>query len=387
MHEVPRGGTAAIFALIGLLVSAPPGWRQKWFGTAMVLLLAGLPGAAHGAQPAAHGSRSGLRPGHLVTGTVKGATGTPVADVLVTAVLRDPRAASTRGRDAAERPYHIVQANLGAATDRNGRYELSLPFADEFYLVALPRQSARAPQRSGYGNTFHPNAARFADAVALQVRPGSRMTADITLIPATLAAVSGTVFDSTGEPATGGRLLIALGDGLFGAGGGALSISPAGRFAIANLQPGTYFLHFREGAWPPPRGTVPLISTAKVVVKGEDIRDVRVVHTKPVRASGRLIIEGQGPDSRPDGIRVSASPTPIDGNPGPAYPGSVNADGTFELRAWPLPSRIRVFVGDREYQVKTVRQNGRELPQGIIDFERLTEAVGLDVVIAGSVVR
>ena len=170
-------------------------------------------------------------------------------------------------------------------------------------------------------------------------------------------------------------------------GGGALSISPVGRFAIANLQPGTYFLHFREGAWPPPRGTVPLISTAKVVVNGQDIPDVRVVATKPVRASGRLIIEGPARDPRLDGIKVSAYPTPIDGNPGPSYPGTLNADGTFEFRAWPLPSRIRVFVEDREYQVKAVRQNGRELPHGIVDFEHLTEAVGLEVVIAGSGVR
>jgi hypothetical protein len=123
-----------------------------------------------GAQaPAAQAPGSQLRPGHLVRGTVKDAAGNPVPMVLVTAVRRDERAAVNRGPDAAERPYGIVQANLGAMTDSNGRYELSLPHAGEVYLVALPRQMTRAVQRSGYGNTFHPNAARFADAVPLQV--------------------------------------------------------------------------------------------------------------------------------------------------------------------------------------------------------------------------
>jgi hypothetical protein len=306
--------------------------------------------------------------------------------VLVTAVQRDERAALNRGPDAAERPYRAVQANLGAMTDSSGRYELSLPYAGEVYLVALPRQMTRAAQRSGSGNTFHPNAARFADAVPLQVRPGPGLTADITLVPAQLAVVSGTVFDSTGKPAKGGRLLIALGDGLFGVGGQALSLRPDGRFVIPNVQPGTYFLQFRESAWPPPRGTVPVLSNAKVVVNGADV-DVRVVPIKPVRATGRLIIEGQEPDSRLDVIRVSAIPTPIDGNPGPSYPGTVTHEGAFEFRAWPLPSRIRVFAEDREYQVKTVRLNGRDLPHGLVDFDQRMEVFGLEVVIGSSVVR
>lgn len=359
---------------------------RLWLGGAAGALVVVWAAMTMGAQAAAAQARgSQLRPGHLVRGTVRDAGGNPVPMVLVTAVQRDERAAFNRGPDAAERPYRGVQANLGAMTDSSGRYELSLPYAGEFYLVALPRHATRAAQRSGYGNTFHPNAARFADAVPLQVRPGPGLAADITLVPARLAVVSGTVFDSTGEPAKGGRLLVALGDGLFGVGGQALSLRADGRFAIPNVQPGTYFLQFRESAWPPPRGTVPVLSNAKVVVNGVDV-DVRVLPIKPVRATGRLIIEG-GTDPLPEGVRVSAYPVPIDGNPGPSFPGTMTSDRTFEFRAWPLPSRIRVFVEDREFQVKTVRLNGRELPHGIVDFERLGEITGLEVVIGSSVVR
>jgi hypothetical protein len=346
----------------------------------MLASLAAWAGTMLGAQAAAaQAPGSQLRPGHIVRGTVKDAGGNPVAMVLVTAVRKDERAAVNRGPDAAERPYGIVQANLGAMTDSSGRYELSLPYAGEFYLVALPRQATRAVQRSGYGNTFHPNAARFADAVPVPVRPGPALTADITLVPARLAVVSGTVFDSTGTPAKGGRLLISPGDGLFGVGGQALSLRPDGRFVLPNVQPGTYFLQFRESAWPPPRGTVPVLSNAKVVVNGEDV-DLRVLPIKPARATGRLVIDG-GADQRLEGARVGALPVPIDGNPGPSYPGTVRPDGTFEFRAWQLPSRIRVFVQDREYAVKAVRLNGRDLPHGIVDFEKLGEIAGLEVVV------
>ena len=144
---------------------------RAWLGGTTLALVAvwtmGTLGAARRAVAQAPGSQ--LRPGHLVRGTVTDAAGNPVPMVLVTAVRRDERAALNRGPDAAERPYGIVQANLGATTDSRGRYELSLPYAGEIYLVALPRHAPRAAQRSGYGNTFHPSAARFADAVPLQV--------------------------------------------------------------------------------------------------------------------------------------------------------------------------------------------------------------------------
>ena len=381
MEEVSCCGSAAVFASVGLLVCVPTGrWRRAAW---LVVVLAMSAGLALGAQaPPA----TGLRPGHLVTGIVKDQAGRPVSDVFVTALLRDERAALKRGADAAERPYHIASARLGAVTGANGRYELELPHAGEFFLVALPRYLSAgptpSPQRTGYGHTFYPGVARFADAVPVQVRPGTAITADLTLIAARLAVVSGMVFDSTGQPAKGGRIAMAHGDGFFGVNGRTVSFLPGGRSAIPNLPPGTYFLHFHESVWPPPRGTVPLISTAKVVVNGADIRDVRVMPTKPVRVTGRLIIEGDGPAPRPGSMTVSASPVPIDGNPGPSYPGAATPEGTFEFRGWPLPSRILVSSADRrEWTVKTVKVNGREWPNGIIDLEQLRDVTGLEVVV------
>jgi hypothetical protein len=379
MDEVSCCGTAVIFGGIGLLTWTPAGWWRMAAGLAVVLAM--LAGLAFGAQ-APRGTA--LRPGHVITGTVKNPAGRPVSDVFVTALLRDERSSLT-GADGVERPYRIASARLGAVTGTNGRYELELPHAGEFFLVALPRYlsagAAPSRQRNGYGHTFYPGAARFADAVPVQVQPGAGITADLTLIAAKLAVISGTVFDSTGQPAKGGRLAMAHGEGFFGVNGRTISFQPGGRFAIPNLPPGTYFLHYRESTWPPPSGTVPLMSTAKVVVNGEDIRGVRVMPTKPVRVTGRLIIEPRRSDARPGSITVSAIPMPIDGNPGPSYPGAVTPEGTFEFRGWPLRSRIRVFADGQEWTVKTVRLSGRELPNGIIDLEQLRDVTGVEVVV------
>jgi hypothetical protein len=90
---------------------------------------------------------SGLRPGHLIKGIVKDTAGRPVADVFISALERDETRDVRADGQVPERPYRMVSARVGAVTDSNGRYELELPFAGEFYLVALPRHTAKRGAR------------------------------------------------------------------------------------------------------------------------------------------------------------------------------------------------------------------------------------------------
>lgn len=114
-------------------------------------------------------------------------------------------------------------------------------------------------------------------------------TADIVMQPVPLSVVSGTVIGSNGEPAPNARIRIARGDGLFGVAGMEFTSRPNGSFAVPGIDPGTYFLHFSEGVWPPPREVeTPLISGAKVVVAGADVPNVRVVPISMVQGSGHL---------------------------------------------------------------------------------------------------
>ena len=163
-----------------------------------------------------------------------------------------------------------------------------------------------------------------ADAARVRVAPFARATANITLAPTPLRTVTGTVTGAAGRPVPGGLLMLGRGDGLFGLFSGAIQIRPDGSFAVAGLQPGTYYLHFRESAWPPPRGVAPDISGATVVVRDADIANVRVVPVPMVRGTGRVVIDAAARSSlRASEITVGGSPIDFSGNPGPQLPGAV----------------------------------------------------------------
>jgi hypothetical protein len=284
------------------------------------------------------------------------------------------------------RPFDFVSARLRSITNEKGEFRLEGLYTGEFYLIALPHNrpvdAAARPNRTGFGNTFYPGVRAFADAKVVVVRPGFPAAADITLLPAALFTTTGVVLGSSGQPVSGGTLNIAHGDGLFGLDSRAVRIHPRGTFGIAGLQPGTYFLQFRESQWPPPRGTIPKVSQAKVVIGNADVPNVRVAPLTMVRATGRLVVEAADRASLdPASVGVGALPTPIDGNPGPSRHGTVGQDLRFEFRAWPMPARIRVMIESPGWVVKAVRHNGADITDQAIEFVEGKEITGLEVVV------
>ena len=66
--------------------------------------------------------------------------------------------------------------------------------------------------------------------------------ADIVMLPAWLATVSGVVLGSEERPVPTATLIIARGDGFFGLASNGFRVSPVGTFRLGGFQPGTYFL-------------------------------------------------------------------------------------------------------------------------------------------------
>jgi hypothetical protein len=350
-----------------------------------ILVVSPLIEARQGASGAGAGQgRQGDRAPAIV-GRVVDARGLAVTDVFVTALTPQPNVS---------RGFSFVSARLGSMTNEQGEFRLDVGRLGEFYLVALPHNrllnANGQPNRVGYANTFYPNATRVADARRVVVNAGSPATAHITLAPATLAVVAGTVTGSEGRLVPSGVLGVSHGDGLFGLDSRRMTIGANGSFVIPAFPPGTYYLQFREGAWPPARGEIPLVSGAKVVVDGRDIPDVRVKTIRMVAATGRVVVDdGSAFGLKPSEIRIGASPIDFDGNPGPQQPGVLRDDMTFEFKTWPSVGIVRVTLPSAspqaplpEWTVKAVKLNGADVTDKPVEFAEGKVVSGLEIVLA-----
>jgi hypothetical protein len=350
-----------------------------------ILVLAPLVEAQQGAAGAGAGQgRQGDRAPAIV-GRVVDARGLVVSDVFVTALTPQPNAS---------KGFAFVSARLGSVTNEQGEFRLDVGRLGEFYLVALPHNRLRdakgQPNRVGYANTFYPNATRFSDAQRVVVNAGSPATATITLAPATLAVVAGTVTGSEGRLVPSAVLGVSHGDGLFGLDSRGITIGANGSFAISAFAPGTYYLQFHESPWPPSRGEIPLVSGAKVVIDGRDILDVRVTTIRMVVATGRVVVDdGSAFGLKPLEIRIGASPIDFDGNPGPQQPGVLRDDMTFEFKTWPSVGIVRVTLPPAspqrplpEWTVKAVKLNGVDVTDKPVEFTEGKVVSGLEIVLS-----
>ena len=192
---------------------------------------------AQEASPRAAGTRN------AIAGRVVDKAGRPVPGVFVTLLHDDvhwngvPRVS-------------IVRAGLGVRTDADGAYRLeNLPLGS-VYVVALPENPPVGADgrlnRAGHGITYYPSTSTRAEARQVTVTMIGPVVADITMLPATLAAISGTVIGQDGKPVGGGTLGLAHGDGMFGVHTLGMSIRSDGAFVLAALPPGTISCSFAK---------------------------------------------------------------------------------------------------------------------------------------------
>ena len=348
--------------------------RSPWIviAVSVFLLFINPPGPAAQSQSAARKTFP-----NAIVGTVTDPSGHPVRDVFVTVLQEYPASYG-------QRRVGPLRANFGVHTNERGEYVLDQVRLGPCYVVAIPQNVATTPDgglnRQGWGITYYPGTASRDAAKLVTVTVDGPVTADITLTPAALSIVAGTVIGSNQQPAAGGQLHVAHGNNLFGVHSAAARLAADGSFRLPPMPPGTYFLQFREGTWPPPRGETPLISAARVDLDGRDVIGVRVAPIHMVQGSGRIVIDpSERASLRPSDFSVGAFPVDVDGNPGPQRPGTVGDDLTFEFATWPAVSWVRLSPEDGMWHVKSVRHNGRDVTQSGIPFREGQPVTGIEV--------
>jgi hypothetical protein len=276
----------------------------------------------------------------------------------------------------------IYAANFGTTSDADGQYKLENLLGNDYYVVALPPINPRPVTNAGFRLTYFPGVPDERHAKTVTVVPHKIVTADIALIPATLATVSGVVWGEDNMPVSGGVLRMAHGDGLFGVASMAASIPSGGRFAIRGLPPGTYFLEYNDNGPRPTPGKEWQPSWETVVVAGHDVTDVRVAPVHAVRITGRLILDEETRKAiAPGAARVVASSFDLshDGNPGPVPKAIMHEDLTFEIYAWPPRVLPRVFFDNVEVRLSAARLNGKSVLENGLEVSKGRPITGLEI--------
>jgi protocatechuate 3,4-dioxygenase beta subunit len=316
--------------------------------------------------------------GSVITGRVIDEFGDPVAGAFVTAMRYRFLRGQRRLWPAGGRP---------AETNDLGQYRIyGLPPGDYYVSATMrgsPVDAEQVEDAFGYAPTYFPGTASPDEAQPVTVSLGAESVADISLAPARLARVSGTVVDSAGKPVSSGFVNLAPRSGpVIGIAGAA--VRPDGTFTVANVPPGSYSLVVRTGL--PMRGggaDEAEMAVVSVTVSGADIAGLTVMTAKGARATGRIVLEGDPGGLSPADVRIAAVPAAEEtaalapGGPG----GRVADDWTFELTGL-FGTRVVAVSGLRGgWRLKAVRLAGADITDTGFEARGSQPVTGLEVIL------
>jgi hypothetical protein len=356
--------------------------------------------------------------GSVIAGRIVDEFGEPITDATVTAL----RSVWSGGKRRLQSAGRVGQTNdLGQYRIFGlppGDYYVSATFrGGDMMMVELAAASfvsggSSPTPTSGYAPTYYPGTTSAPEAQRIKVALGQEMAgADFALAPVKLAKISGTVMKSDGQPASGTmvNLMPRSTENMFSLLDRSGRTDSNGNFTLSGVTPGDYNLQVRGmsitttmssggggsqvfmtsrvagpdggGGQEAEFGTVP------VTVAGEDVTNVIVVTTKGATAAGRVSFEGSAQPASLTGIRVTAMST--DNEPtmvfpsaaGRTPPGSLDTEGSFDLRGLAGTRLLRVMGLPAGWVLKSVNVEGQDVTDTGFDFKPGGAITGIDVVV------
>ena len=276
----------------------------------------------------------------------------------------------------------LVSSQRSVSTDDRGEFRLFALSPGDYFIQATSRPApggaGAADDRTGYPVTYFPSTTNAADAQRVRVGIGT-ITSDILIVMTSVptAKVSGTAVDSRGQPLAG-MIIMSNSSSVFNT--AASTLRPDGSFSIANVTPGEYTLVV------PQRGGSDENVATKVSVAGADIADVRLVGSKPVTVSGRILVD-PGPPLDSGSLMIAAVPLRSDQMIGFGFtpPGKVNADFTFTMKVASGLRRLELNGLPTGWSVRAVRHHGVDVTDSGIEIEPNQNVDGIDVEVTSRV--
>jgi protocatechuate 3,4-dioxygenase beta subunit len=355
--------------------------------------------------------------GSVIAGRIVDEFGEPITDATVTAM----RSVWSGGRRRLQSAGRVGQTNdLGQYRIFGlppGDYYVSATFRGGEMMMIEATSSPLVPggptssPTSGYAPTYYPGTTSAPEAQRVKVTVGQEMAgADFALSPVKLAKVSGTVMKSDGQPASGTmvNLMPRSTENMFALLDRGGRTDANGNFTLSGVTPGDYNLQVRgmsvttmtsggggNQVFMTTRVTGPdggsgqeaEFGTVPVTVAGEDVTNVIVVTTKGATATGRVSFEGSAQPASLTGIRVTAMSTDNEptimfpSGPGRTPPGSLETDGSFDLRGLAGTRLLRVTGLPPGWVLKSVNVEGQDVTDTGFDFKPGGAITGIHVIV------
>jgi protocatechuate 3,4-dioxygenase beta subunit len=298
--------------------------------------------------------------GGVITGRILDEFGEPLADTQVAA----QRYQNIGGR------RRLVPAGRPGVTNDIGEFRLFAIPPGQYYLSATLRgfgMMGDSDDRSGYAPTYFPGTPNLAEAQKVTIGLGQSVSdINMALITTRTSRITGTAVDSQGRPFVGGVMALPRGDSMMMMFGPPGQIKPDGSFSIGGLAPGSYVVQTQGGTGPDGES-----ASTEVTINGDDVNGVRLVGSKPSKATGRVIVDAAAAQAlRPSALRVVVQPAVFDMPmmgmmTGPAV---VNDDLTFELKTRPGRMKITLAGQAPGWTIRAVRYRGIDVTDSGIEF-------------------
>ena len=305
-----------------------------------------------------------LTPWGAVTGRLRDEFGDPVQNARISLL----QSRYERGR------RRLIEARVSSrVTNDRGEFRLfAIPPGE--YVVRASVPGSTTSDLVDYPPVFYPGTQSGAEARPLAVDVGSELGGlDFSLIGTPTARITGTTFDSTGQPTTQLRLSLVSRAGV----GTALEarIGVDGTFEFQNVPPGQYILKADSGRTN--TYTEGEFAALPVSVGQTDIRDLRLQATSGSTITGRFVFDRsvRTSDPPPTAVRIAAVPEDFDFAPDATASAQANAEGVFQLRGVNGRRRLEVTRVPPRYMVKAILINGRDATDDVTAFGRASQSV------------